>query len=242
MRRLIFLSLGLLEFAACGLLVVIAGQLPGPADVDEALGRVEKVSRNAGRQVHNLRGHVGRVRSGQPDLLTLARRLEKQMKMVQRRLNGQHLNGEGLQTASTALGDVARGLDGLATILDPKGIGQVGKGMGSTADYLQEKVIPAANKTAAVLDKASTSIKADADKLKGLLADTPAQLEAARAVAKSLKGFEEGLGRMKRIGRKENLEAMDEGFKGLEKSLESGAEQVEKVADFTIPKVTVKGL
>ena len=34
----------------------------------------------------------------------------------------------------------------------------------------------------------------------------------------------------------------DEGFKGLETSLDTGADQVEKVADYTYPKVTVRGL
>jgi ABC-type transporter Mla subunit MlaD len=242
MRRLVFLSLGILEFVACVLLAAIAWQLPGTAEVDEAVGRVEKVSRNAGQQVRNLRSHVSRVRARQPDLLTLSQRLEKQMKTVKGNLKGQRLDEKGLETASLALADLARGLDGVATVLDPKGIGQVGQGLGRTADYLDKKAVPAAEKAAEVLNKASASLKTDSGKLKDVLADTPAQLKAARGVSASLKRFEDGLNRMKKIARKDNLEAMDEGFKGLEKSLTTGAEQVDKVADLTIPRVTIKGL
>ena len=242
MRRLVFLVLGVLELAACGLLVSFAFQLPGPADVDEALGRVEKVSRRASLQVGNLRQQVVKVRQRQPQLLVLSRRLEGQMKGIRTNLEGRRLNGEGLETARGALGDVAHGLDGLATVFDPQGIGQVGKGLGSTADYLDGKAIPAAEKAAGTLEKASASLRTDASKLKGVLSETPAQLKAARAVVDSLKRFEEGLSRMKKLARTQNLDAMDEGFKGLEKSLDTGAAQVDKVADYTIPKVTIRGL
>jgi hypothetical protein len=242
MRRLVFLGLGVLELGACVLLVSFAWQLPGPADVEDARSRVEKVSRNASRQVRNLRRQVTRIRQRQPELLVLSRRLERQMSVVNANLSGRRFNGDGLATAREALGDVAQGLDGLAVALDPKGIAQVGRGLGSTADYLDGKAVPAAEKAAETLEKASASLRTDASKLKSVLAETPAQLKAARAVVGSLKRFEEGLGRMKRIARAENLDAMDEGFKGMEKSLDTGAEQVEKIADFTIPKVTIKGL
>ncbi len=242
MRRLVFLVMGLLELSACGLLAYFALSLPGPAEVDDAVGRVDQVSRKASRQVRTLRRQMSKVRQRQPELLVLARRLERQMNVVQANLRGRRLEGDGVETAGAALGDVARGLDGLATVLDPKGIGQVGKGLGSTADYLDGKAIPAAEKAAGTLEKASTSLKGDSSKLKELLAEAPSQLEAARAVSASLKRFEDGLARMKKIARPENLDAMDEGFKGMQKSLDTGADQVEKVADYTIPRVTVKGL
>jgi uncharacterized phage infection (PIP) family protein YhgE len=242
MRRLVFGVLGLLELAACGLLAYFAWMLPGPGDVEEAVGRVKKVSDNTSRQVRTLRQQVTKVRRRQPELLALSRRLEQQMKVVNANLHGRPLGGEGLDTASTALGDVARGLDGLGTVLDPRNIGSVGKGLGSTADYLDGKAIPAAEKAADTLEKASASLKKDSARVKEALGETPGQLEAARSVVASLKRFEDGLARMKKIARPDNLEAMDEGFKGLEKSLDTGADQVENVADYTIPKVTVKGL
>ncbi len=68
------------------------------------------------------------------------------------------------------------------------------------------------------------------------------ELKAAKAMVESLSRFEDGLARMKKVVSLDSFDAMREGFKGLEESLDSGAAQVEKVADYTIPKVTVKGL
>ena len=51
MRRLFFRFLGVLELAAAAALLVFAWELPGPVEVEEVSTRVEKVSRNASRQV-----------------------------------------------------------------------------------------------------------------------------------------------------------------------------------------------
>src|SRR5213080_2200712 len=109
MRRVILLSLGGLELAAALVLAVIAWQLPGPADVNEAAARVDQVSLNAGRQVRVLRRQVIEVRQRQPELVTLATRLEKQMRSVRDHMNDRSLNADGLSAVSTALGQVARG-------------------------------------------------------------------------------------------------------------------------------------
>src|SRR4051812_25240994 len=98
MRRLVFLVLGVVELAACGLLLSFAWQLPGSDDVDEAVDRVEKVSRNASKQVRNLRQQVGRVRKRQPQLLALSRKLELQMKGVKKNLKNRRLNADGMET------------------------------------------------------------------------------------------------------------------------------------------------
>jgi uncharacterized phage infection (PIP) family protein YhgE len=242
MHRLFFFCLGGLELAAAVILLVFAVQLPGPAEVDDLSTRVETVSRNASRQVRNLRRQVAHVRARQPELLTLARKLEKQMRSVSDRVGDQQVDGDSLASVSTALGNVATGLDGLATTLDPKGIGQIGKGLGTTADYLDRKVVPGAEKAAAALEDAGKTLKGDVGKLKVLLQESPVELKAARAMVDSLTRFEDGLARMKKVILMDNFEAMREGFKGLEASLDSGADQVDKFSGYTIPKVTVKGL
>jgi DNA repair exonuclease SbcCD ATPase subunit len=242
MHRFFFLFLGGLELAAAIVLLVIAFQLPGQRDVDEMSSRVQEVSRNAGRQVRNLRRQVALVRARQPELLALAVKLEKQMRGVSDSVSDQQLNGETLSSVSEALGNVAGGLDALATMLDPKGIEQIGKGLGTTADYLDRKILPTADKAAAALEDAGKTLRGDVKKLKVLLEESPVELKAARAMVDSLTKFEDGLKRMKKVILMDNFEAMREGFKGLETSLDSGADQVEKVASYTIPKVTVKGL
>src|SRR5262249_59300701 len=122
MRRLMLTSLGVLEPAAALVLAVIAWQLPGSDDVNEAAGRIEQVSLNAGRQVRVLRRQVVEVRQRQPELVTLATRLEKQMCSVRDHMNDRSLNADGLTAVSTALGQVARGLDSLSTTLDPAAV------------------------------------------------------------------------------------------------------------------------
>jgi hypothetical protein len=70
--------------------------------------------------------------------------MEQQMRSVSASVRERDLNGEGLVAVSDALGNVANGLDSLSTTLDPKGIGQIGKGLATTADYLDGKVVPGA--------------------------------------------------------------------------------------------------
>jgi ABC-type transporter Mla subunit MlaD len=242
MRRFVFVSLGLLEFLAAGVLLAFAAQVPGPAEVEESAGRIERVGRQASRQVGNLRAQVIQVRSRQPHLRDLAVRLEKQMRQVSDRLGDQRLNVDSLTAAGEALGGAASGLDGLAKTLDPKGIAQIGKGLGATADFLDGKVVPAATSAAGRLEKSTAALKADAERLSALLQAAPADLKAARATLDGLTRFEEGLARTDKLAKPENLQAMREGFKGMEESLSTGAAQVEKFANLSIPKVTVRGL
>ena len=102
--------------------------------------------------------------------------------------------------------------------------------------------MPAAEKAANSLDKATAGLKADAGKLKGAFDESPLELKSLAAMVESLKRFEDGLGRMAKLTKLESFEAMREGFKGLETSLESGAEQVERLSKYTYPKVEIKGL
>jgi hypothetical protein len=242
MRRLVFRSLAALEFACGCALAAFAWQLPGTAGVEVAAGRVEKVGRDAGRQVRVLRDECALLRKRQPELLALSRRLEKQMRLVGDRVRGHSLDDDALRTISGALGEIATGLDGFAATLDAKGIASIGKGLGATASYLDGKVMPAADRAAGALEKTTANLKADAGKLAAFLKETPLELKAARAMADSLGKFEEDLGRVTKLAKVENFQAMRDGFKGLETSLDSGADQVDKMAKYTLPKVSIKGL
>ena len=242
MRRLVFLSLGVLELACAIILAVFAFQLPSRADVEHVSTRVENVSRQAGRQVRILQKECAQLRERQPQLLTLARRLEKQMRQSAGQFNGLAIDADDLQAVSAALGDVAQGLDGLATTLDPNGIAGIGKGLGATASFLDEKVMPAADRAATSLEKSTTNLKADAGKLSAWLKEAPLELKTARAMADSLGKFEDDLERMSKLAKVENFQTMRDGFKGLETSLATGADQVGRMAKFTLPKFTVQGL
>lgn len=238
MRRLLFLVLGLLELACAVVLVVFAWQLPASADVLTAADRVEKVSRKAGLQVRRLQEDCRILRQRQPELLALATRLEKQMRLVRDNVRDKSLNTDGLATVTEALGQVADGLDTFSTTLDPKGVATIGKGLGATASYLDEKVIPSASKAATALDKATAGLKADTGKLSKLLDDQPIELKAARAVVESLTKFEEGLQRISKLAQVETFEQMRDGMKGMETTLASGADQVEKMAKLKVPQMS----
>src|SRR5262245_41559886 len=128
MRRLVFLGLGLLEFAIAFLLASFAWQLPGQEEIGRATDRVERVSDNAGRQVRNLEASIGRARKRQPELRALAARLQTQMDGVNKAVHQRDFTGTGLAAISESLGHVAGGLDGLSKTLAPEGMQSMAKG------------------------------------------------------------------------------------------------------------------
>jgi DNA repair exonuclease SbcCD ATPase subunit len=242
MRRTVFLSLGVLEFLVALVLLAFAWQLPGPAEVGDTVGRVERVSKQASGQVRHLREQVALLRERRPQLQALTVRLQQEMRVVNAHLRHQQLDPEAVRVVGDALGEVAQGLDGLSATLDPKGLGQAGAGLKAGADFLDGKVAPGASEAADRLEKVTADLTADAKQLGALLRESPPDLKALRAVLASLAKFEEGLGRTSRALRMENASAIREGFAGLEMSLKSGAQEVERVSGYTYPVVTMNGL
>jgi hypothetical protein len=242
MRRTVFHALGVLEFLVALVLLAFAWQLPGPAEVHDRVGRVERVSRQTGRQVEQLRKRFEALRERRPQMQALALRLQTQMRLVNDNLAGQKVDYATVRNVSDALGDVAKGLDGLSDTLDPRGIGQIGAGLKATADYLDGKVAPAAAKAAGQFEQTAADVRTDALRLGTLLREAPPDLKAAREIYDGLGKFSDGLERMDRVLKLQQLGAMREGFKGLESSLTTGAEQVERLAGYTYPVVSFNGL
>jgi hypothetical protein len=242
MRCVLFLSLGVLEFLVAGVLLAIGWQLPGPSEVEATVGRLSAVADSAGDQVERLRGQLHLVRERRPQMQALADRLQTQMHLVTDNLRNQRVDFNTVQTVSQALGDVATGLDGLSDTLDPQGVAQVGAGLKTTAEFLDEKLAPAAAKAADQLEKTTADIRTDALRLSSLLRQAPLDLKAARQIHDSLGRFEEGLERMDRILQFRRLDTVREGFKGLETALTTGAEQVERLSGYTYPAVSFQGL
>src|SRR5262245_33682919 len=126
MRRIVFVSLGVLEFLVALVLLAFAWQVPGPADVQEGVGRVEKVGKQTGRQVRQLRAQLQVIRERRPQLHAMAVRLQEEMRTVTDHLRGQQVDYGTVRTVSEALGDVATGLDSLSQTLDPEGVARAG--------------------------------------------------------------------------------------------------------------------
>jgi hypothetical protein len=240
MRRSVFLFLGVLEFVVAAVLVGFGWQLPTRGDIDQTFGRAERVTRRAGGQVRVLQGQVHDLR--RPELQDLARQLRGESKTVATALKAQTINFEQLQAASGALGDVATGLDGFADTLDAERVGKLGDGLGATASYLDEQVAPSAGQAAARLETSTASLREDAQRLGELLRYTPLDLKAAREVHDSLGRFGEGLDKMHAMLAMQRVGTMREGFRGLEGSLTTGAEQVERLSGYYYPVVTFRGI
>jgi ABC-type transporter Mla subunit MlaD len=239
-RRAVFLTLGVLEFAVAGLLAVLGWQLPRPAEVRDSFRHAQRVTDRAGTQVRVLHRQVAGLR--RLELRELSDRLQAQTEAVTRTLRTRTIDYDTVRTMRDALGDVSEGLTSLAETLDPVGVGKLGAGLGETADYLDRRVVPTAQKAADRLDESTDLLKRDAERLAALLRAAPLDLKAVREVHDSLGKFREGLDRMNTALQLQRLDTVREGFRGMETSLTTGAEQVERLARYTYPVMTANGL
>jgi uncharacterized phage infection (PIP) family protein YhgE len=242
MRRIVFLSLGSIECAVALVLFAFAWTLPGRTEVDQHVGRVENVTRQSGSEVSHLHDQVRQLRTRQPQMKDLAQRLQTQSDDMIANLRAQEVDFDTVTAITDTLGDVADGLDGFSQTLDPKGVQQLGKGLGATADFLDQQVAPGADRAAEHLEQSTVLLRTDAERLAKLLRDAPLDLNSAREVHESLGKFGEGLQRMNHTLRPENVETMREGFRGLESSLNAAADQVEQLAGLSYPVMTVSGM
>ncbi len=241
MRRIIFVILGGLELLSAAVFAHFAWQMPGRHEVEEAAVRADRVTRGAGIQVERLRDQFRLLRERRPQMRALALRLQSEMRIVDDQLKAQKIDYATVKTVSDALGDAAGGLDGLGETLDPKGMEQFGRGLQATADFLEKQVGPAAGRAAADLDATGSALRDDAKRLSALLRAAPPDLKAAREIHDSLDKFDLGLERLHSLLKVERIDAMHEGFKGLEQSLQSGADQVDRLTGYTYPVVTMNG-
>ncbi len=240
MRRTVSLTLGFLELAVAVVLGVFACQLPPSSEIDQSFGRAGRVTEHAADHVRLLRRQVHDLR--RPELRELACQLQAQSEIVTSSLKSQRLDAEQMKTVSGALGDVARGLDGFAETLDAGSLGKIGDGLGATAGYLDEQVAPAAARAAEHLDQSTEGLREDAKRLGELLRQAPPDLKAAREIHDGLHRFAEGLDRVDALLDVKRAETMREGFKGLETSLSTGAQQVERLSGYHYPVVTFRGV
>jgi uncharacterized phage infection (PIP) family protein YhgE len=242
MRRCVFTAMGVLEAAVALVLLGFAWYLPGPSDVHDKVDRVEKVSKQSSKQVGHLRAQVHGLRERQPVVRDLAQRMDQHTKEITGNLRDQQLDYDTVRTVSDSLGDVAAGLDGLSQALDPKGVQDTARGFGAAADYLDDNLAPGADRAAKQLEKSTEALRADAVRLAALLREAPLDLKSAREMNESLGKLSKGLEQMTTSLKADHLDTMRDGFDGLETSLATGAEQVERLATYTYPVVAFSGL
>jgi hypothetical protein len=239
-RKVVFLSLGLLEFAIAAALVGFGWCLPSRAEVEQSFKSVERATRRTGDQVDFIREQVRDLR--RPELNELTDRLQKQTYIVAKTMRKQKIDYRTVETVGDALGQVSEGLTNLANTLDPSNVATLGDGLGQAASFLDEKVVPAARKTADDLDESLAALRKDGRQLAVLLRSAAPDLKAAQEIHDGLARFSDGLARVNSAMKMDHLTAMKEGFQGLESSLVTGAEQVEDLSSYTYPVVTFNGL
>lgn len=220
MRRAFFLGLGLLELAVAGVLLAIGLLLPDPDAVRQTFNRAERVTASAQKQVALLSDELNTVDG---------KRVQRLVRDIE-------------PTLPRTLGSLAGGMEAWADALDPELITQLHDGTTRLANFLDQSVAPAAGRSADRLEKATETLRKNALALNQLLTAGPPDLKAAREVYDSLGRFSEGLERVTLLMDADRLKAMREGFKGMEGSLSTGANQVAKLASYTYPVVTFKGL
>ena len=240
MRRTLFLVLGGLELAVAGVLGYLGSQLPTGQEISESFSRAERVTSRAGSQVGLLRKQVKGLK--QVQLREVSERLAAQTRTVTKTLRVQAVDFDTVRTIRDSLGGVSNGLNGLAQILDTEGIAHLGAGLGETADFLSDRVVPAAQKAADHLDASTESLRADAQVLGKLLKESAPDFKVLKEVHSSLGHFRDGLGQMTKNLQLRRAEAMREGFRGLETSLATGADQVEKLGNYSYPSLSFHGL
>ena len=242
MRRVVYLILGFLEVLAAVVLVVFAWETPGPAEVHDGVARVERITEQTSGQVTRLRRELHTLREQRPRLREMALNLQAQMTLATNNLKDQRIDYDTVHTVEGALGDVARGLDSLSATLDPKGIGQLGEGLKTTADFMEDKLAPAADHAADQLDQSTEALRGDGLELSKLLRDAPLDLKAVRDIHDSLGRFNDGLARLNTRLDPSRLDALKDGFKGMEDALSTGADDVERLSGYTYPSVRLSGL
>jgi ABC-type transporter Mla subunit MlaD len=240
MRRTIFLALGCLELIVALMLVNLGRRIPPVAEVERSFRSAERVTDRAGNQVRLLRQQVQGLQRMQ--LQQLSSRLQRETRAITAQLKTQSVDFDTVRTMRDAMGEVAQGLESLSETLDPDAIGKLSTGLGETANFLDQKVVPTAKQAADHLEKTTASLQDDARELATLLRESPPDLKAVREVYNSLARFRDGLGKMNTVLKLPRLETMREGFRGMETALTTGSEQIERLSSYTYPVVSLNGL
>lgn len=222
------------------LLLRVVWQLPGANRIRAGFERAEGVTRNMARQAELAREHLQALR--QSDVSRLSRELQHQVEAVTTALRQQQIDYPTLQALRDGLRETARGLEDSAEAFDPERLARLGDGLSATADFLENKAIPAALQAADQLEKATGPLGQDTRRLAELLRLTPLDLEPARQMRDALGGFGEGLETAsKALPSEQQLQTISEAFQGLAQTLNTVAERAEKLGQYSYPSPAVEG-
>ena len=240
MRKLFFTGIGVLEVVIALAIVLIGMKLPSREEVSSNFERVEKVTDGSEKQVHLMRVQVADLRK--QDFATKADQLRIHTRTAADTAGRQQVNFDTVVAIARSLSDVSRGLTAWADTVDAERMKKVSTGLGATAKYLETGVADPSEKSAAELEVALGTLEKDSVRLATLLRQSPPDLKAAKSIHDGLASFDTGLEKLGELVKPDKITAMKEGMAGLETSLSSTADQVDKVSAITYPVVTFVGL
>lgn len=240
MRRYFLFSLGALEAAVAAVLLVVAARLPDRSEVSANFARVEKVTGGAESQVRVMREQVTDLR--RHDLGNKADDLRRHTRTAADTAGRQQIDFRTVEAIARSLADVSKGLNTWADTVDAERMKKVSAGLEQTANFLDTGVAGPSEKSAADLELVLAGLEKDSARLAALLRQSPPDLKAARAIHDGLGSFDTGLDKLGDLLKPDRIQAMKEGLAGLDGSLASTADQVEKVGGLSYPIVTFNGL
>ena len=240
MRRIFLYGLGTLEASVAAALLVIGLQLPTRGDVAANFGRVGKVTDGTEKQVRLMREQVTDLR--RQDFAGKADDLRRHTRTVADTASRQQIDFRTVEAIAHSLSDVSKGLNTWADTIDAERMKQVSAGLGETAAFIETGVVEPSEKSAGDLETALAGLEKDSARLAALLRQAPPDLKSARAIYDGLGSFDAGLDKMAELLKAERIDAMTDGMAGLDASLTSTADQIDKVSGLSYPIVTFNGL
>ena len=240
MRRYFLFVLGALEAAVAAALVVIGLQLPTREDVGTQFARVERVTGGTESQVRLMHDQVTDLR--RHDLAGKADELRRHTRTAADTASRQQIDFRTVDAIARSLADVSKGLNAWADTVDADRMKKVGAGLGEAAGFLETGVADPSEKSAADLEATLAGLDKDSARLAALLRQGAPDLKAARAIYDGLGSFDTGLDKLGELFKAERMDAIKDGLAGLDTSLASTADQVEKVGGLSYPTVTFNGL
>src|SRR5262249_23098773 len=153
----------------------------------------------------------------------------------------QQVDFRTVDAIARSLGDVSRGLNAWADTVDAERMQKVSAGLGATASYLDHNVAEPSEKSATELEIALGGLEKDSARLATLLRQSAPDLKSAKTIYDGLGHFDTGLDKLGELIKADRIDAMKEGLVGLETSLSTTADQVDKVSGLSYPVVTFNG-
>ena len=233
MKLFHFPLFAVLEIAFGIALAILGLSLPGARDVTQSFDAAQRITIATEQQIRLLRDQVTDLRRS--DVRKSAEHLRDASRTVTGVLRNSQVDFDTVRAIRDAAGQTAEGLDSLASSIDPGALGQLGAGLGATADLLDREVVPGAESAARCLETSASSLRASTRQFAELVKAAPLDLKPVRELYEGLGRFDDGLDLVNHFLDPKLLEGLRQGTQGSEKLLNRGAQMAEKVASYTYP-------